>query len=414
MDFALVYRRVTAEETPSRPDVGAGIENALAGWEAWAEEHSGYGGPYADHVKRSALVLQALTYMPTGAIVAAPTTSLPEVSGGEANWDYRFSWLRDLSVILRALWVAACPDEVERFFSWVDQAGGGCPGGGQLQVMYGVEGERDLTERVLDHLGGCRGSRPVRAGNDARSQRQLDVYGEVIDSAHLLREQLGEEFDGSTARLIRALADRAASEWREPDSGMWEARDRERHYLSSKLMCWVALDRAVELAPRLGDGADVEGWKAAREEVRAVILEEGWNEEASAYTGALGSDRLDASVLLMPLVGFVPAQDPRMRATIEKIEAHLTPRGLVHRWKGDPNAFLLCTYWLVECLASLGRVEDAVALFERTTSLCVNDLGLLAEQADPETGEPLGNFPQAFSHVGLINAAHRLARAGVR
>ncbi len=412
VDFALVYRRAGGEiGEPLAPQVGAALDNAREGWASWSGMHRGYEGPYAREVHRSALVLQALTYVPSGGIVAAPTTSLPAMLGGEDNWDYRYAWLRDLSLVLRALWVAACPDEAEWFFCWIDRAGGGCPSG-QLQIMYGVEGERDLTEHFLHHLSGFRGNGPVRVGNDAWTQRQFDVYGEVLDAAYLLRDQLGEEFDPSTARLLRALADGAAGHWREPDSGMWEARDKERHYLSSKLMCWVTLDRAVELAPRLGDDSDVGFWKEAGEEIRRTILEEGWNEAVGAYTGAFGSDRLDASVLLMPLVGFLPAEDERMEATIRKVEAELAPDGVVHRWAGDENGFLLCTYWLVECLARCDRTEDAVELFERTTA-CANDLGLLAEQADPRTGELWGNFPQAFSHVGLVNAAWCLSWAGV-
>ncbi|QIN80509.1 glycoside hydrolase family 15 protein [Rubrobacter marinus] len=412
VDFALAYGRAAGRiGEPPAPDVGAALENAREGWASWSGMHKGYEGPYKSEVHRSALVLQALTYVPSGGIVAAPTTSLPAVEGGEDNWDYRYAWLRDLSLVLRALWVAACPDEAEWFFYWIDRAGGGCPSG-QLQIMYGVEGERDLTEHLLGHLEGFRGSGPVRVGNDAWSQSQLDVYGEVLDAAYLLRDGLGEEFDPATARLLRVLADGAAGGWREPDSGMWEARDAQRHYLSSKLMCWVALDRAVKLAPRLGEEADVSRWKGAREEVRRAILEEGWNEGAGAYTGAFGSERLDASVLLMPLVGFLPAEDERMEATIRKIQDELAPDGLVHRWAGDPNGFLLCTYWLVECLARSGRIEDAVELFERTGARA-NDLGLLAEQADARTGELRGNFPQAFSHVGLVNAAWRLSQAGV-
>jgi GH15 family glucan-1,4-alpha-glucosidase len=277
--------------------------------------------------------------------------------------------------------------------------------------MFGVEGERDLTEHLLGHLDGFRGSSPVRVGNDAWRQKQLDVLGEVIDAAHQLREQLGEEFDEPVARLICAFADRAAERWREPDAGMWEARDAYRQYLTSKVMCWVALDRAIALAPRLRDYANTDKWSVAREEVRATILEEGWNEEVGAYTGALGSDRLDASVLLMPLVDFLPATDARMQSTIEKIERELMWDGLVHRWVGDDNGgFLLCTYWLVECLARAGEVERATELFERATA-CANDVGLLAEEADGQTGELIGNFPQAFSHVGLVNAAWSLSQA---
>jgi GH15 family glucan-1,4-alpha-glucosidase len=358
-------------------------------------------------------VLQALTYQPTGAVIAAATTSLPETCGGSDNWDYRFTWVRDLSLTLRALWVAACPHEARRFFDWITWALGGQLIEGQpVQIVYRVDGERDLSEHALEHLRGLRDSQPVRVGNAAWQQKQLDVLGEVVDAVHLLREQVGE-FDEILARLVAAPADRAAESWQEPDAGMWEARDGERHYLSSKVMCWVALDRAIELAPRLGDHAHMQQWKAAREAVRQSILERGWSKEARAYTGAFGSDQLDASVLLLPLVHFLPVRDPRMWATIEAIERELAPDGLVHRWTGDEHGFLICTYWLVECLALAGEIGRAGELFERTTSYA-NDLGLLAEEADGTTGELWGNFPQAFSHVGLINAAWRLAEVHAR
>ena len=414
LDFALVYRRAFGDESSVIPDlkVEAELEDTGEGWRSWSELHRGYEGPYVDQVRRSALVLQALTYQPTGAVTAAATTSLPEACGAGDNWDYRYAWLRDLSLTLRALWVAACPDEAQRFFHWVDRAVGAHSTDvqQQVQIMYGVEGERDLTEHSLEHLRGFRDSRPVRVGNDAWSQKQLDVLGEVVDAAHLLRDQLGDEFDDATARLVSGFADKAAESWQESDTGMWEARDEERPYLSSKVMCWVALDRAIDLAPRLGGRANVETWKSARQEIREAILERGWSEEAGAYTGAFGSDQLDASVLLMPLVDFLPATDPRMWATIETIERELAGDGLVHRWDGDDNGFLICTYWLVECLARAGETGRAVALFERTTSYA-SDLGLLAEEADAATGELWGNFPQAFSHVGLINAAYSLDRA---
>jgi GH15 family glucan-1,4-alpha-glucosidase len=413
VEFGLVYRRAAGSEdgVASEPDVGAELENTIEGWRSWSDLHQNYEGLYQEQVRRSALVLQALTYQPTGAVAAAATTSLPESFGGNLNWDYRFAWLRDLSLTLRALWVAACPDEPQRFFRWVDRATGSRLAEDQhVQIMYDVEGERDLTEHTLDHLGGFRGSRPVRVGNEAWKQKQLDVLGEVVDAAHLLQDQLGEEFDDSIARLISTFADRAAGRWREPDAGMWEARDKERHYLTSKVMCWVALDRAIDLAPRLGDHANSQAWQAAREEIREAILNQGWSEKAGAYAGAFGSDQLDASVLLMPLVDFLPADDPRMKSTIEAIESKLTEDGLVHRWDGDENGFLLCSYWLVECLARLGERERATRLFEQTTAHA-NDLGLLAEMVDAKTGELLGNFPQAFSHVGLINAAWSLSLA---
>jgi GH15 family glucan-1,4-alpha-glucosidase len=413
-DFALVYRRAFGGEYRSslKLDVGAELENTREGWRSWSELHRVYEGPYAEQVRRSTLVLQALTYGPTAAVVAAPTTSLPETDGGNANWDYRFVWLRDLSLTLQALSTGACRHEVRRFFRWIDRAIGGNLSDVRkhIQIMYGVEGEKDLTEHSLEHLQGFRGSRPVRVGNDAWRQKQLDVVGEIVDCAHLLWDELGDGFSDVMASLVCTLADRAAESWREPDSGMWEVRGEERHYLSSKVMCWVALDRAIKLASRLGERANVKDWEVAREEVRQAVLERGWSEKIGAFTAAFGSDDVDASVLLMPLMGFLPGSDPRMRATIKAVERELTQGVLVHRWAGEENGFLICTYWLVECLVGAGETKRAVELFERTTSYA-NDVGLLAEMANPSTGELWGNFPQAFSHVGLINAARSLSKA---
>ncbi len=382
------------------------LEDTCAGWRSWVQQHAGYDGAYPELVRRSSIVLQGLTYQRSGAVVAAATTSLPEQLGGQLNFDYRFAWLRDLSLTIRSLWIAACPDEPSRLFDWFSTAAGRNDGE-LVQIMYGVEGERDLTERALDHLTGYRNSRPVRVGNQAWTQKQLDVLGEVLDAAHLLRDSLGD-LDAPVQDMLVTLADHAADSWSEPDAGMWEARDAERHYTSSKVMCWTALDRAVQLAPLLGDHADPVRWAAARDEVRAAVLTQAWSDTAGAYCGAFGSDDLDASVLLLPLVGFLPATDQRMWATIRAVERELAAGDLIRRWKGDPSGFLLCTYWLVECLAMAGHVERATVWFDRATSHG-NDVGLLAEQADPSTGELLGNFPQAFSHVGLVNAAWRLA-----
>lgn len=384
------------------------LDETVAGWQSWSDLHQRYQGRYRPQVRRSALVLQGLTYQRSGAILAASTTSLPEEPGGQLNWDYRFGWLRDISLAMQALWVAACPDEAGRFFDWVAGAIGQL-GGSPLQIMYSVTGERDLTEHTLDHLAGYRGSRPVRVGNDAWRQRQLDVLGEVLFAADVLRDQLGD-FDDRTRDLLVALADQAADDWTRPDAGMWEARDEERHYTSSKVMCWVALDRAVRLADRLGPGARPVEWARARDEVRAAVLEQSWCEDTGAYAGAFGSDRLDASVLLLPLVGFLPADDPRMLATIEAVRDQLADGPLVRRWKGDTAGFTISSFWLVECLALAGRVEEATASFEQLLALA-NDLGLYAEEIDPGTGRQLGNFPQAFSHIGLVNAAWRLTRA---
>lgn len=391
---------------PASLGADAAIDETMRAWASWTELHGTYAGRYPEQVRRSVLVLQGLTYQPSGAVAAAATTSLPEVPGGEWNWDYRFAWLRDLSFTLRAQWVAACPDEAGRFFTWIADALGRLEDQ-PVQIMYGLEGERDLHERTLTHLEGYAGSRPVRVGNEAWRHKQLDVMGEVLDAAHLFREQLGE-LDDRTRDLLVGFARRAAALWREPDAGMWEARDRERHYLSSKVLCWVALDRAVELAPMLGE--DPGPWARTRDEIRETVLEEGWSERAGAYSGAFGSDELDASVLILPLVGFLPATDERMAATIERVERELGAGGLIRRWESDIGGFFLTTYWFIECLALAGEIERAERWFERVTGLG-NDLGLLAEMVDPATEKLLGNFPQAFSHIGLVNAAWRLSEA---
>jgi GH15 family glucan-1,4-alpha-glucosidase len=393
-------------------DARTTLDETLAGWRSWSGAHEGYTGRYRAEVERSVLVLQALTYQPTGAIVAAPTTSLPEVRGGDWNWDYRFSWLRDASLTLRALWVAACPDEAGRYFDWMARAAVGSVTADHVQIMFGVEGERDLSERELGHLDGYRGSRPVRIGNEAWRQKQLDVYGEVLDAAYLLRGQL-EDLDPFTATFLRGLADHAADKWEETDAGIWEGREGERHYVTSKLLCWVALDRAVRMAPQLGADNRVPAWAHERDRIRDTILRRGWSEELGAYTGAFDSDHLDAGVLLMPIMGFLPADDERILRTIDAIERELSEDGLVQRWTGgdDEGRFVICSYWLANCLARAGEVDRACAVFEKVTSHA-NDVGLLAEEADTGDGGLLGNFPQAFSHVGLINAAWSIERAG--
>lgn len=404
--YAATYGRPSDDGTPGADTARPSVADTAEAWRSWTRRHTTYDGAYPREVARSSIVLQGLTYQPSGAVVAAATTSLPELPGGDLNFDYRFAWLRDLSLTIRSLWIAACPDEPRRLLDWFANAAGRT-GGELVQIMYGVEGERDLSEHKLDHLAGYRGSRPVRVGNAAWQQKQLDVLGEVLDATHLLRHVL-DDLDEPVREMLITLADRAAGGWTQPDAGMWEARDADRHYTSSKVMCWVALDRAVDLAPRLGPRADPARWAAARDEIRAAVLAGAWSDRAGAYTGAFGSDDLDASVLLLPLVGFLPATDERMWATIEAVERRLEAGGLVRRWSDDPSGFLICTYWLVECLAMAGHRERADALFRRATAHA-NDLGLLSEEADPVSGELLGNLPQAFSHVGLINAAWRLA-----
>ncbi len=338
-------------------------------------------------------------------MIAAPTTSLPEEIGGEANWDYRFGWLRDGAFTLKALWVAACPDEAHRFFDWMAESMGSVEAEDHVPIMFGPGGERDLTEHTLGHLEGYRDSRPVRVGNDAWLQKQLDVIGEVIECAWVLRDQL-TELSPAAASLLRSLADRAADTWRERDAGIWEGREGQRHYLTSKVMCWLALDRAVKLAGLLDAEAKVPQWSEAMAEVRAAILEEGWNSSSRAFTGAFGSDHLDAGVLVMPILGFLPADDDKILGTVDAIERDLVQDGLVQRWTraGDEGAFIICSYWLAQALALAGRVDRARQVFETVTGRA-NDLGLLAEEIDRRDGRLIGNFPQALSHIGLINAA---------
>jgi len=402
---------------PTAPaDVAERLEDVAEGWRSWADEHDVYEGPHRSLVRHSAMVLRGLTYRPTGAIVAAATTSLPEAVGGERNWDYRYAWIRDASLTMDALYVGACPDEAEEFVSFMTSSAGG--GDRSLQIMYGVGGEHDLSERELTHLRGWRDSRPVRVGNGAWDQDQLDVYGELLGALHRYRERLGD-LHPEIQRFVATLADAAARRWTEPDAGMWEVRGRPRHHVSSKVLCWVALDRAVQLADRLGEHARPDDWVQQRDAVREAILTRGWSEARQAYAQAFDSDELDAAALLMPLAGFLPADDPRMRSTIEAIERDLTDQGLVRRYRdgdgleGREGAFLICSLWLVSCLARMGEVDRGQALFDRIAALA-NDVGLLSEEADPSTGELLGNVPQAFSHVGLITAARDLDEARER
>jgi GH15 family glucan-1,4-alpha-glucosidase len=400
-------------DAPPPLDAHDTLADTTAAWRSWSELHSGYEGVEADAVHFAGVVIQGLTYQPTGAVVAAATTSLPEDPGGDANWDYRFGWLRDAAMIARALSASTCSDEATRYFDWIVRAGVSCREADRMQIMFGVEGERDLAEHELDHLAGHLDSRPVRVGNDAWRQQQLDVLGHVLGAAWEIRDELGTP-DAFTASFLRQLADRAATQWREPDSSIWEGREGERHYVVSKVGCWVALDRAVALADRIGAGAGAARWARARDAIREAVLREGWSEERGAFTGAFGSDHLDAGVLLMPRAGIVGYDDPRMTATIERLEEELGDDGLLRRWTGaDDGAFVLASFWLADCHAHAGRLERAEAVFERAAG-AANDLGLLAEEVDVATGEPLGNMPQAIAHIGLVNAAQALTEAGER
>ncbi|MGH4022969.1 MAG: glycoside hydrolase family 15 protein [Pseudonocardiaceae bacterium] len=427
-----VTHRTTSEPFPG-PLPAAALDTALrdtvAAWRGWSAAHQAYQGPWQHLVHHSGRVLQGLSYQPTGAIIAAPTTSLPESIGGQRNWDYRYTWVRDASFTLAALWVAACPDEAHQFFDHLAASAAASVRSGQdLQIMFGIGGEHDLSERELPHLRGWRDSRPVRVGNGAWNQRQVDVYGELLDAAHRLFDRLNPDHPGATAwrEFLVDCADTAVTRWREPDHGIWEVRGEPQHFVYSKLMCWVALDRAITLADALRAQDRVAGWRIAAAEIRTAILEQGWNDSAKSFTQSFGSTELDASNLMMAIVGFLPADDPRMLATIEATAARLTDeRGLVFRYRtsgggsaldgltGAEGTFLLCTFWLAHAWALAGQVGRAREVFGRAARH-LNDVGLLAEEVDANTGELLGNFPQAFSHIGLIKAAWEIDKASGR
>jgi GH15 family glucan-1,4-alpha-glucosidase len=400
--------------------VAARIADTVEAWRSWEAEHDIYEGPHRELVRLSSRVLKGLTYRPTGAIVAAPTTSLPETVGGERNWDYRYSWIRDSSLTLEALYVGACSDEADEFVSFMTSSAGGRASERSLQIMYGIAGEHDLSERELAHLRGWRDSAPVRVGNGAWGQTQLDVYGELLNSLYLYREKLGELHPEIQA-FAADLANTAARRWRERGAGMWEMRGDPRHHVSSKVLCWVALDRAIALAPQLGQYAEVESWTAERDQIREAILTRGWSEARQAYAQSFDSDELDAAQLLMPILGFLPATDERMRSTIDAIADDLTEDGLVLRYRnqegmnadglsGEEGTFVICSFWLASALAKAGEVERAEQLFDKLVGYA-NDLGLLAEEIDTANEELLGNFPQAFSHIGLITAAWEIDKA---
>ena len=420
----LALHRSTLEQTPahiwSESELAATVNASVADWQSWSDIHQTYDGPWRDLVWTSGRVLQGLSFQPSGAIVAAATTSLPEVVGGERNWDYRYSWVRDASFTMQALWVAACPDEASNFFEFMTTAAASSIGPHMgLQIMFGVGGEHDLTERELNHLTGWQDSRPVRVGNGAWNQRQIDVYGEVLGAAAQLSEHI-DTIDEDTRRFLIACAEAAAASWTEKDRGIWEVRGDPQHFVYSKVMCWVALDRAIALSDLLHAADRVDSWKQQRDQIWETVIREAWSNEAGAFTQYIGSTALDAANLMMAIVGFLPATDPRMLATIDAIEERLTDdRGLVYRYRnedaidglaGDEGTFLLCTFWLAEALALADQVERASAVFERAAAFA-NDLGLLAEEVNADSGELLGNFPQAFSHIGLVNAAWEISEA---
>jgi GH15 family glucan-1,4-alpha-glucosidase len=402
------------EPAPESPDPFDAVDDTERWWREWAGKCR-YEGEYREAVVRSLITLKALTYAPSGGIVAAATASLPEDLGGSRNWDYRYCWLRDATFTLDTMLRAGYREEAQAWRDWLLRAIAGDPA--KLQIMYGITGERRLDERTLDWLDGYEGSKPVRVGNGAAGQLQLDVFGETIDMLHLARRHRIRG-DDTAWSVERALLEFLESHWSDPDEGLWEIRGDRQQFVHSKVMTWVAFDRAVKGVDHFGLQGPRDRWQKIRDEIHADVLKRGFSEELGSFTQTYGSKRLDASLLLLPIVGFLPASDRRVRGTIEAIERGLTCDGFVYRYQtgehgnidgqpGHEGAFLACSFWMVDALTLLGRRSDARALFERLLEVR-NDVGLLSEEYDVQNRRLIGNFPQAFSHVGLINSARNL------
>lgn len=413
--FLLVwYPSHVAPEPPEEPY--AALDRTVHWWHTW-DSRCTYRGAWDDPVRRSLLTLKALTYAPTGGIVAAPTTSLPEELGGVRNWDYRYCWLRDATFTLYALLSTGHREEAAAWREWLLRAVAGTPS--QIDIMYGLAGERRLTELQLDWLPGYAGSRPVRVGNAAHAQLQLDVFGEVMDTFDLARRS-GLEFNEDAWQVQRCMLEYLETAWSEPDEGIWEVRGPRRHFTHSKVMAWVALDRGIKAVRSHGLAGSVDRWISVRDRIHAEVCARGYDPRLGTFVQSYGSDELDASLLMMSLVGFLPANDPRIAGTVAAIERTLMPDGLVQRYRprpehdglpGGEGVFLACSFWLADNYLLLGRAADAQRLFDRLLGLA-NDVGLLAEEYDPRAGRLVGNFPQAFSHIALVNTACNLSRRG--
>jgi GH15 family glucan-1,4-alpha-glucosidase len=403
------------EPVPDPVDAAAATQDTTEWWQEWTAR-STYDGPHRDLVQRSLITLKALTYAPTGGIVAAPTTSLPEQVGGVRNWDYRFCWVRDATLTLQSLMHAGYMDEARAWRDWLLRAVAGSPS--EMQIMYGPAGERRLTELELPWLSGYEGSAPVRIGNAASAQFQIDVYGELMDAMLQAREG-GIPADDAAWRLQVALMGFLEESWDEPDEGIWEVRGKRRHFVHSKVMAWVAFDRAVRTAERFGQDGPLDRWRALRDRIHREVCERGYDTERRTFTQSYGSRGLDAATLMIPVVGFLPPDDERVIGTVEAIRREICQDGFVLRYDtreaddGLPpgeGAFLPCSFWLADCLTMIGRHDEAHELFDRLAGLA-NDVGLIAEEYDPRLGRQVGNFPQAFTHVGLVNTAMNLDRA---
>ena len=411
LDFVMTYGR-SHLHAPRAIDVNKAMAETQTFWEQWAAQCT-YQGPYRSMVERSLITLKALTYRPTGGIVAAITTSLPEQIGGPRNWDYRYCWLRDATFTLDAFMHGGYYQEAKAWQHWLLRAIAGSPD--QVQIMYGIAGERYLPERELTWLSGYEDSKPVRIGNAASEQLQLDIYGEVLGAFHQALGRLGKDGELSFS-MLRHLVEHLETIWQQPDEGIWETRGGRKHFTYSKMMAWVAFDRAIKAAGMLHAGAPVERWQKVRQKIHEEICSQAYNETLGSFVQSYGSDQLDASLLLMPMTGFLPPTDPRVSGTLKAIEQQLMSGGLVLRYNtvkssdGLPpgeGVFLACSFWMVRALQLQGRDADARKLFERVVSLA-NDVGLLAEEYDPGARRLVGNFPQALSHIALVNAAFGL------
>jgi GH15 family glucan-1,4-alpha-glucosidase len=413
MTFALSYC-ASYEALPPAIDAASALRATAGFWRRWISRSSG-AGEYTDTVRRSLITLKALTYRPTGGILAAATTSLPEAIGGVRNWDYRYCWLRDATFTLQAMMNSGLFAEAQQWREWLLRAVGGDPA--RMQIMYGIAGERLLPEWQIPWLGGYEQSAPVRIGNAASEQLQLDVYGEIMDVLHQGRRRRLAPNDAGW-QLQLALADHLEQVWNRPDRGMWEVRGKSRHFTSSKVMAWVAFDRLIRSAEQFRLEAPLRRWRSLRRLIHTEVCKRGFDRERGTFVRSYGSKHLDASLLLMPLVGFLRPEDPRVRATVAAIERHLTADGLVRRYDTSTSAdglprgegvFLPCSFWLADNWVLLRRRREAQRLFERLLALR-NDVGLLSEEFDPAGHRLLGNFPQSFSHIALINTAHNLTR----